>query len=64
MPAEFVVYPKTGHSSSTPQMQYEGAHRNLDWMRFWLLGEEDPNPEKAAQYERWRNLRADSALAN
>jgi len=57
MPAEFVVYPKTDHGSSTPQMQYEGAHRNLDWMRFWLLGEEDTSTDKAAQYERWREMR-------
>jgi hypothetical protein len=30
---------------------------NVDWFRFWLLGEEDPSAEKAEQYARWRELR-------
>jgi hypothetical protein len=29
----------------------------LDWIRFWLKGEEDPDPAKAEQYARWRKLR-------
>jgi hypothetical protein len=33
------------------------AARNLDWFRFWLKGEEDPDPAKAEQYARWRELR-------
>ena len=57
MPAEFIVYPQTGHNIRLPRLQKESAERNLDWMRFWLKGEEDPNPEKAEQYERWRAMR-------
>lgn len=30
---------------------------NVDWFTFWLKGEEDPNPAKAEQYKRWRELR-------
>jgi dipeptidyl aminopeptidase/acylaminoacyl peptidase len=29
----------------------------VDWFCFWLKGEEDPDPAKAEQYERWRELR-------
>jgi hypothetical protein len=29
----------------------------VDWFRFWLQGEEDPDPAKAEQYARWRELR-------
>ena len=29
----------------------------VDWFRFWLKGEEDPDPAKAEQYTRWRELR-------
>jgi hypothetical protein len=29
----------------------------VDWFCFWLKGEEDPDPEKAEQYKRWRELR-------
>jgi dipeptidyl aminopeptidase/acylaminoacyl peptidase len=57
MPVEFVVYPQTGHGIRAPQLQMESAERNTDWLRFWLLGEEDPNPEKAEQYTRWRKMR-------
>jgi len=30
---------------------------NVDWFCFWLKGEEDPDPAKAEQYARWRELR-------
>jgi hypothetical protein len=29
----------------------------VDWFRFWLKGEEDPDPAKTEQYKRWRELR-------
>jgi hypothetical protein len=29
----------------------------VDWFDFWLNGREDPDPAKAEQYERWRELR-------
>jgi hypothetical protein len=29
----------------------------VDWFCFWLKGEEDPDPDKAEQYKRWRELR-------
>jgi hypothetical protein len=41
-PTAFVVYPKTGHGIATPRLQREAAQRNLDWFRFWLLGEGSP----------------------
>ena len=31
---------------------------------FWLKGEEDPDPAKHAQYERWRALRAQQEQAS
>ena len=30
---------------------------NVDWFCFWLEDEEDPDPIKAEQYKRWRELR-------
>jgi hypothetical protein len=30
---------------------------NVDWFAFRLKGEEDPDPAKAEQYKRWRELR-------
>jgi hypothetical protein len=29
----------------------------LDWFRFWLKHEEDPDPSKRDQYIRWNKLR-------
>jgi hypothetical protein len=29
----------------------------VDWYCFWLKGEEDPDPAKAEQYKRWRELK-------
>jgi hypothetical protein len=29
----------------------------VDWFRFWLKDEEDPDPAEAEQYKRWRELR-------
>jgi dipeptidyl aminopeptidase/acylaminoacyl peptidase len=60
MPTEFVVYPQTAHNISNikqPILWKESATRNLDWFRFWLNGEVDADPAKAAQYERWRAMR-------
>ena len=60
MPTEFVVYPKTGHNIREPKLKNEVAHRNLDWFLFWMLGREDGDQAKAAQYSRWREMRNDS----
>lgn len=57
MPAEFVVYPRTGHNLVIPTLQREAAERNLDWFTFWLLGREDAATTKASQFVRWRGLR-------
>ncbi len=35
-------------------LRQQGA---VDWFAFWLKGEADPDPAKAAQYTRWRALR-------
>jgi dipeptidyl aminopeptidase/acylaminoacyl peptidase len=58
IPAENVVYPRTGHNIDSIRIQKESAERNLDWFRFWLQDEEDADPAKGTQYERWRSLRA------
>lgn len=56
VPHEFVIYPKTGHNISSPVLQLESMHRNLDWFDFWMLGKQDPDPVKQSQYERWKKM--------
>lgn len=57
MATETILYPRTGHDLTSPLLEKESAERNLDWFRFWLKGEEDPDPAKVPQYLRWRELR-------
>jgi len=56
-PVEWYEYPGEGHVKRSPADKWWVYQRNLDWFRFWLQGYEDPNPAKAEQYARWRELR-------
>lgn len=57
-PAELFAFADEIHIKYQPVHKRAVYERNLDWYRFWLKGEEDPAPFKAAQYKRWRGLRA------
>jgi hypothetical protein len=65
-PVDMYVMPEANiHPSHTPQnprqiMAIQDAA--IDWLRFWLTGREDSNPEKREQYRRWRAFR-DSSTA-
>ncbi|HWV59614.1 MAG TPA: Atxe2 family lasso peptide isopeptidase [Sphingopyxis sp.] len=61
-PAEMVVFADELHIKYQPAHKRASYERNLDWYRFWLKHEEDAAPEKAAQYRRWRALRAGQSL--
>lgn len=54
---EAYVFPDEYHIKWQPAHRFAIYNRNLDWFRFWLQDLEDPEPAKAAQYERWRALR-------
>ena len=56
-PYDAYVFPNETHVKWQPAHRLAIMVRNLDWFRFWLKGEEDPDPEKAGQYVRWRKLR-------
>jgi dipeptidyl aminopeptidase/acylaminoacyl peptidase len=56
-PMELFIYPNELHDKNQPTHRYEIYQRNVDWMKFWLKDEEDPDPAKAEQYKRWRELR-------
>ncbi len=56
-PVEMFIYPNELHLKNQPKHRYEIYQRNLDWMKFWLKGEEDPDPSKMEQYKRWRELK-------
>ena len=53
---EMHVFPLAPHIKVEPRQKLAAYERNLDWFRFWLKGEVDPDPAKAEQYRRWRML--------
>jgi dipeptidyl aminopeptidase/acylaminoacyl peptidase len=56
-PVEAYVFPDEYHVKWQPQHKRAVAERTIDWFRFWLMGEEDPTPEKIEQYARWQKLK-------
>jgi dipeptidyl aminopeptidase/acylaminoacyl peptidase len=56
-PVELLYLPDAPHLLVKPWERLTSEQGNVDWFRFWLKGEEDPDPEKREQYERWRAMR-------
>jgi dipeptidyl aminopeptidase/acylaminoacyl peptidase len=59
-PVDLFVYTNELHVKNQPMHRYEIYERNVDWFRFWLKDEENPAPQKASVYHRWRQLRENS----
>ena len=56
-PVDMVVFLDGVHVLEKPLNRLISQGGNVDWFDFWLNGHEDPDPRKAEQYERWRNLK-------
>jgi dipeptidyl aminopeptidase/acylaminoacyl peptidase len=57
-PVDFVLLPGVGtHVLTNPAQRAASQTGTVDWFRFWLNGEVDPNPQKREQYDRWQGLR-------
>jgi hypothetical protein len=56
-PVELIYLPDGAHVLEKPWERMVSQQGNVDWFCFWLKGEEDPDPAKAEQYARWRELR-------
>lgn len=55
-PLEVRIFPDEQHIKYHPQSYAGVFENNMQWLRFWLLGEEDTRPEFADQYARWRKM--------
>ena len=55
-PVELICLSHGDHPVVKPWDRMTSQQGNVDWLMFWLKGEEDPDPAKAAQYARWREL--------
>ena len=56
-PVDLTIIPDSEHVLTNPRERMISQGGTVDWFRFWLKGEEDPDPHKAQQYVRWRELR-------
>ncbi|WP_368565569.1 Atxe2 family lasso peptide isopeptidase [Pseudoxanthomonas sp. UTMC 1351] len=56
--ADMYVFPNEPHQKFQPRHKLAVYERNLDWFRFWLLGNEDTSPAKRPQYAHWRLMKA------
>ena len=56
-PVDMIQLPDACHEVAKPLERLASEQGDVDWFRFWLKGEEDPDPVKVSQYARWRELR-------
>ena len=56
-PVDLIVINSEEHVLTNPRARLASQGGTVDWFRFWLKEEIDPEPSKAAQYARWRKLR-------
>lgn len=56
-PVEAIFFPRGFHQLRRPQERLDSLQGNVDWFRFWLKDEQDSDPAKAAQYERWSAMK-------
>jgi hypothetical protein len=56
-PVYQLYIPDGTHVLQKPWDRMSSQQSNVDWFGFWLKAEEDPDPSKQSQYERWRQLR-------
>jgi hypothetical protein len=55
-PTDFLLVNSTEHVLRNPATRLASQGRTVDWFRFWLKGEDDPNPAKVEMYIRWKSL--------
>ena len=55
-PVDMIMLKSDEHVITNPAVRLASQQSSVDWFRFWLQGYEDPDPAKADQYKRWREL--------
>jgi len=56
-PVDLTVINTDEHVLTNPTARLVSQGGTVHWFDFWLNGHEDPDPTKAEQYKRWRELR-------
>lgn len=55
-PVDLLILQEGTHPLSNPRQIMTSQTSTVDWMRFWLQGQEDSSTEKVVQYRRWEKL--------
>jgi dipeptidyl aminopeptidase/acylaminoacyl peptidase len=63
-PVDLIVLTDDEHELTNPAARVASQGGSVDWFRFWLKGEEDPDRAKAEQYARWRKMREQQISAS
>ena len=56
-PVELMMLNTDEHELTNPAERLASQGGSVEWFCFWLQGYEDPDPSKAEQYKRWRELK-------
>src|SRR5260370_34142121 len=56
-PVDLIMLNTDEHVLTNPAVRMASQGGSVDWFRFWLQDYEDPDPAKADQYKRWRELK-------
>jgi dipeptidyl aminopeptidase/acylaminoacyl peptidase len=56
-PVELIYLSHGAHPVVKPWDRMTSQQGNIDWLLFWLKGEEDSDPTKAEQYQRWKEMK-------
>lgn len=56
-PVEFMILPEGSHQLIRPRERAASMQATVDWMAFWLQGQQSAQPESADRNERWRAMR-------
>ena len=56
-PVDLILLNNDEHVLTNPLARLASQGGTVDWFRFWLQDHEDPDPAKAEEYKRWRELR-------
>ncbi len=56
-PVDLIMLNTDEHVLTSPAARLASQGGSVDWFRYWLQDYEDPDPAKAEQYARWRELR-------
>ena len=54
VPAEFFVYPRSGHGWGEPLLKQDAFRRHIAWFDYWIKGKPYPDKKKQAEYDAWR----------